>query len=178
MLSWRYGMSRGSAMTQFCLVVLLQLVCFGTPCNMWLKLSGTGLLASMRCGAHFKDICQGERMQCNGMQCNAVTEGHTSSSIFRSSSTTGSKFAASLGKNLTTTLYPLNHRQMYVTAGNNTDVEQPAHASGVSVRAWQSAKQTSLHSQHHRLNPRDRKKAGLCSGAVQRGCAAVANTPV
>lgn len=112
--------------------VLLQLVCFGTP----YKLSGTGLLVSMRCGAYFMDICYSERMQCKAVQCNAmqssavqcnvmqcsavrcsaVTEGRTSSSIFRRSSTTGSKFAASLGKNLTTTLYPLNHRQAYVTA--------------------------------------------------------------
>ena len=106
-------------------------------------------------------------MQCNAMQSNAATEGHTSSPIFRRSSTTGSKFAASLGKNLTTTLYPLNHRQMYVTAGNNADVEQPAHASGVLVRMLQCAKHTSLHGQHHRLNTRHLQKAGLCSRAVQ-----------
>ncbi len=106
-------------------------------------------------------------MQRNAMQGNAVKEGHTSSSIFSRSSTTGSKFAASLGKNLTTTLYPLNHRQMYVTAKTNTNVEQPAHASGVPVRAWQSAKQTSLHSQDHRLSHvTDRRQVcavGLCS---------------
>ncbi len=101
------------------------------------------------------------------MQCNAATEGHTSSSIFRRSSTTGSKFAASLGKNLTTTLYPLNHRQMYVTAVNNIDVEQPAHARGVLVRLSQCAKHTILHSQHHRLNTQYLQKADLCSGAVQ-----------
>ncbi len=105
--------------------------------------------------------------QSNPMQCNAMTEGHTSSSIFRRSSTTGSKFAASLGKNLTTTLYPLNHRQAYVTAVSNIDVEQPAHANGISVRTLQCAKHTNLHGQHHRLNTRYLQKAGLCSGAVQ-----------